>query len=162
MANFLQTPIFTEIILPFLFVFTLFFAILDRTKILGDDKRQINAILAFVVAGIFIGVGNYAGWIQEFTIFLIFAVVIVFIFMLVYGFAYGTKEGDPFKDKEWIKLTIGGIAFVALVIATLVITDSWDKVWSWFGEGNKGSNIALALIIIVAVWAVLAGGKKKE
>ena len=42
-------PIFMEYVLPFLLVFTLVFAILDKTKLLGEEKRQINAIMSLVI-----------------------------------------------------------------------------------------------------------------
>ena len=34
---------FLDYILPFVLVFTLIFAILTKTKLLGEDKKQINA-----------------------------------------------------------------------------------------------------------------------
>ena len=50
-------PLFVETILPFLLVFTLVFAILEKTKILGDGKRQIDAIVALVIGLIFVAFG---------------------------------------------------------------------------------------------------------
>ena len=159
MANFLQSELFSGIILPFLFIFSLFFAILEKSKLLGDEKRQINAIISFVIAGILIGFGKYVGWIQQFTIFLVIAITILFIFMLIYSFAYGDKEGDPFKEQKWIKLSIAGVALIALVIATLVITDTWDKVYDFFSAGSTGQNIIFIILIVAAIAAVLYGGK---
>ena len=45
----LSHPIFVETILPFLLVFTLVFAVLQKSKILGDNKKQIDAIVSLVV-----------------------------------------------------------------------------------------------------------------
>ena len=49
-----QHFIFQEFILPFLLVFTIVFAVLEKTKLLGDGKKQLDAIVAFVVGLIFV------------------------------------------------------------------------------------------------------------
>ena len=160
MANFLQNELFLEVIAPFLLIFTIVFAILDKSKLLGDDKKQINAIIALLVGGIFVGVGQYVDWIKDFTIFLTIALIILFIFMLVYSFAYGDTKGNPLSDNY--KKIIAGIAFVAVVIAALVITDTWSNVNDWFTDDARSGNIILVIVVAVAVGAVLFLGKKKE
>ena len=52
MANILNYPIIRDIVLPFILVFVLVFAILEKSKLLGDGKKQINAIIGFVIAAI--------------------------------------------------------------------------------------------------------------
>ncbi len=39
-----------DVMLPFLLVFVVFFAILAKTRILGEDKKKYNLILALVIA----------------------------------------------------------------------------------------------------------------
>ena len=58
MIGFLNKLGVYDVILPFLLVFTIVFAILEKTKILGIDKidgkelgkKNINAMVAFVIA----------------------------------------------------------------------------------------------------------------
>ena len=50
------SPYFLDYILPFVLVFTLIFAILQKTKILGEGKKQIDAIIGLVVGFILIAV----------------------------------------------------------------------------------------------------------
>lgn len=157
-SNFLQQPLFAEIILPFVLIFTLVFAILEKSKLLGEDKHQINAIIGLVIAAIFTAVGKYAGWIQQFMVFLVITVVILFVFMLIFAFFSGNTNGNPIPDnyKTWL----GIVAVVAVVVATLIITGFWDTLWDWVTADNRGANIALILIVVAAVWAVLGMGKK--
>ena len=56
--TFFTNPLFVETILPLLLVFVLVFAVLQKTKILGEGKRQIDAIVALVVAMIFVAFGQ--------------------------------------------------------------------------------------------------------
>jgi peptidoglycan/LPS O-acetylase OafA/YrhL len=162
MVNFLTLPLFKDIALPFLLVFALIFAILEKSKLLGDDKHQINAIIGFVIAGLFISFYNYVTMLQQFMIFLVISLIIIFVFMLFYGFVAGTKDGDIFKEQKWLKLGLGIIFFIALVVATLIITNTWGTVKDFFTSGTVGTNIIFGIIIIVAIAAVLFGGKKRE
>lgn len=163
MANFLLSyPIFTDIILPFLLVFVLLFAILQKTKLLGEGKLQIDAITAFVIAALFVTFTNAVHIVTQMTIFLTIAIVVLFVFMLIYGFAYGDTKGDPLAGQKWVKPTIGIIAFVSVIIGFLVISGWWDKTWNFFTNSNMGANAFFIIIVAGAIMAVLSGTKKKD
>ncbi|MBI2652090.1 hypothetical protein HYX00_01375, partial [Candidatus Woesearchaeota archaeon] len=38
-----------DVLLPFLLIFVIVFAILQKTKILGDSKKNLNVVVAIVV-----------------------------------------------------------------------------------------------------------------
>jgi len=158
--NFLTLPLFKDIILPFVLIFTLVFAILEKSRLLGEDKHQINAIIGFVMAGILITFSTQVEWISQFVIFLVISLMILFVFMLLYGFAYSGKDG--FTLGEGYKKLIAGIAFVAVVIATLIITGYSDKAVNFFTSDSIGSSILFIVIIAAAIAAVIFGGKKKD
>jgi len=40
----------TDVMLPFLLVFTIVFAVLEKTKVLGVDKKNFNVVVALVLA----------------------------------------------------------------------------------------------------------------
>jgi len=157
----LSNPLVTEIILPFLLVFVLIFAILDRTKILGDDKRQINAIISLAIALIFITFSKAVGIVTGLMPFLAVLAVIILIFFILYGFFASGKEG--LEINKGIKIAGGVVVLVALVIAVLVVTGYWDKL----KDSVSGSNVVLSTIILIAIVAgamavVLASGKSKD
>lgn len=158
MANFLtSSPIVQDLILPFVLIFTLVFAILEKSKLLGDDKKQINAIIAFVLAGMFLAFSNYVSWIKQFSVVLIIALFSIFVFLLIWGFVWGEKLGDPLKEAEGIKWTIGIIALIVVIVATLIITGYWDKM----AVSNEWvANIVFIIFIVAAVVSVLNQGKK--
>jgi hypothetical protein len=162
MANFLSYPIFSDYILPFILVFALVFAILQKSKLLGDGKQQIDAIIAFVMAAILVTFSTQVTWLKNFTVFLVIGMVILFLFMLLYGFAYGNTNGDPLAGAKWVKPTVGIIVFVAVIVGALVITDTWQKVLDFFTQGELGPNVVFIILIIVAILSVLNMGKKKD
>jgi len=162
MENFWTWPIFKDLILPFVLIFALVFAILERSKLLGEGKLQINAIVGFVVAALLTGVSYYVEIIQKLTIFLGVVITILFIFMLLFGFVSGDKEGDPFKEYKWMKNTLGVIIFVAFAVAILFITGAWDKLWDFLKNSDMGGSILMIIIVIVLIVAVVLGGRKKK
>jgi len=158
MANLLTLPVFTDIILPFLFIFTLIFAILEKSKLLGDDKHQINAITGFVVGAILISFANAIDIITQMTVFMAVSLVILFVFMLIYGFVYNGKDGELMG--KGLKTLLGIIIFIAVVIAVLLVTDSWDKVYDFFTRSDVGTNVVSIVLIAAAIAAVV--WKKKD
>ena len=50
----------TDVLLPFLLIFTIIFAILQKTKILGEDKKNLNVVVA-VVVGLLVVVPHVTG-----------------------------------------------------------------------------------------------------
>jgi len=164
MANFLLSyPIFTDIILPFLLIFVLVFAVLQKSKLLGEGKLQIDAIISFVIAAIFVTFTNAVHIVTQMTIFVTIALVLLFVFMLIYGFAYGDTKGDPLAGQKWVKPTIGIIAFIAVIAGFLVVSGWWDDVWRFLSGTNMGANIIFIILIAAAIIAVIKGaGKSKD
>ena len=160
MANILTYPIFKDIILPFILIFTLIFAILEKSKLLGEGKQQINAIIGFVVAGILVTFSTQVEWIQKFSVFLAVALIVYFVFMIIFGFTVGTTKGDVFENYKGMKALLGAIAFIAVAVAVLVITGWWGLVVTFFTQGEAGTNVLMIVIIAVAIIAVLYGKGK--
>ena len=50
----LQHWILTRFAFPFLLIFFIVFAVLEKTKLLGEGKKQLNALLSFVVSLVFV------------------------------------------------------------------------------------------------------------
>ena len=157
------SPIFVKGILPFLLVFTLIFAILDRSKILGEGKRQINAIIALVVALLLIAFAYPTGIITKITVYAAVAAVVIFVFLLLYGFiASDNKEG--LKLSSGIKTAGGIIVLVGLVIAVAWATGALTYLTGVLSGASGGAiwaNVLLVAVIVGMVALVLGTGEKK-
>lgn len=161
-ATILSHPLFVEAILPFLLVFAIVFAILDKTKVLGDKKRQINAIVSLVIGLLFISFGQAVGVIIQLIPFLAVSLVVLLVFLLIWGMVYGEGKFDIHKD---VKKAVGIIALIAVVIAMLWITDWWVWIYGLILAGSGGTiflNVLFAVVIIAAVWIVVASGKETK
>jgi len=157
-------PWFVDFILPFLLVFTLIFAILEKSKLLGEEKRQINAIVSLVIGLIFVSVGYGTGIIVQLSYFLVVCIVILFVFMLIFGFATNKTQGDMLN--KGLKIALGIIFGIAVIVAVLLITGWWDIIYDFVTNRGLGQTILINLFILAiiggAIAVVMSSGGKGE
>ncbi len=125
------SPLFIDYILPFVLVFTLIFAILQKTQLLGDGKKQINAIIGLIIGLILIAFPFARNIIVQLMPFLAVSAVILLVFMLLYGFIMGKKEGDVLH--KGVKIALGIILGLALITVLLFISGYWTPVYDFMG-----------------------------
>ena len=159
----LQHWIFTRFALPFLLIFFIVFGILEKTKLFGSDKKQLNALIAFVIGLILVGATSPTLTISNLILFLTIAIVVLFVALLLWGFVAG-EEGLKFdKIPKPLKWLIGGVIVVAVIIALLwalgaeitllgvasnfLFKSDWSKSF-W-------TNFSFVVVIIVALVLVL-------
>ena len=76
------SALFVETVLPFLLVFTIVFAVLEKTKILGDGQKRVDAIVALVIGLIFVAFGNATDIVVRMIPVLGVALVVILVFMM--------------------------------------------------------------------------------
>jgi hypothetical protein len=153
-------PLFTNIILPFLLVFTVIFAILEKTSILGKDKRQINAIVAFVFGLVSIGVPAVTGVLTKVIPVITVMIVILLSWMLVLGFIGGTTPEGGLPPV--LRLTLGIILAIAFIITILWATGALDFLRTQPWSDTVFTTIIIIVFIIAVISIVVsAGGKEK-
>ena len=110
-----QSGFFTNFVYPFLLLFFIVFAVLEKTKILGEDKKTLNAMIAFVIGLIFVSAVDPKLIVGNMILFLTVAIVIVFVVMILWGFVSAdNKKG--FEIEGWMKWVL----WIVLGIATIV------------------------------------------
>jgi len=155
------SPIFLDYILPFVLVFTLIFAVLQKTQLLGEGKKQIDAIVGMVIGLILIAFPFARNIVVQLMPFLAVSAIILLVFMLLYGFIVGKKEGDVLNTG--LKITFGIILGLALIVVILYSAGVWDYVYNFLFEQEAGAqvwiNVLIILVLVGAVVAVLKGKK---
>ncbi len=156
----LQSPLFVETILPFLLVFTIVFAVLQKSKILGDGKKQIDAIVSLVVGLIVVSFLKATQIIVTLMPFLAVSLVIIMVFLILWGIFW--KEGE-FDVGKKVKIAAGIVALIAVIIAVLMITGYWENIMGMFNSGSALlGNIIIIVIIAVAIIVALTSGKSES
>lgn len=158
----LSNPIFVETVLPFLLVFTIVFAILQKSEILGKGKKQIDAIVSLVVGLLVISFGQATGIIVQLIPFLAVSLVIILVLLILMGFF---SMGEPLKLHNNFKYAMWAAAIIAVIIAVLYITDGWLYILGFLSVNSSSNgivvNIIFIAIIIGAIFFVMRdkGGK---
>ncbi len=154
-----DNPFFTEMLLPFLLVFVVVFAILQKSKILGGGKAQIDALVALVIGLILIGVPQPREIIVGIMPWLAVGVAVILVFLILYGFVAGDLSNAP----DWMKIVFGILAGVFTLGVVLYITGLWGIIGGWL-SGGKSSNVWMNVLMIVLVIGAMAvavfSGKK--
>jgi membrane protease YdiL (CAAX protease family) len=152
--TFLQNPIFSQYIFPFLLVFFIIFAVLERTKLFGEGKKQINALTSFVIGLIFVTAIFPKIIVGNLVLFLTVAIVCVFVILLIWGFIFGDK--DKFELNNKLKWTLGITAGLAFVVAVVFATGFNVYLESLFANQTSGGTLVTNIIFIVVIAVALA------
>lgn len=167
-----------DVVLPFILVFTIMFAILEKTKVFGTDtvndvqysKKNLNAMTSFVIAFLVIASSKAVAIINESLakVVLLLLVSVCFL-MLVGSFMKETKDGVSLKG-GWAKF-FTGFMFVGLVIIflTSIRTDDGFTWWELFcqyvinnWDSTVVGSIGLVVIIVVFMYFIVREPEKKD
>ena len=163
----LQHWILTEFAFPFLLIFFILFGILEKTKVFGDEKKQLNALVAFVVGLIFIGAVSPKLVVENLILFLTVAIVVVFIGLLLWGFVAGEK-GLNFGDApKGLKALFGAVVVLAVAIALLwalgVQISFFEDVFDFLFKNSWSTDFwtnAIFIIVVIAAISLVVKGKE--
>src|SRR5574341_1471553 len=87
-----------DVVLPFILVFTIMFAILERTKIFGTEgekkytKKNLNAMVSFVIAFLVVASSKLVEAITKVSSEIIVLLLLVVFFLMMVGSFYTSKE----------------------------------------------------------------------
>lgn len=159
----LQHWIVTSFILPFLLIFFIVFGILEKSKLFGAEKKQLNAFIAFVIGLIFVGAIFPKLVVGNLILFLTVAIVVMFVALLLWGFVAG-EEGLKFEKMNKTVLRLIGVAIlIAVIIAVLWATGAKGTFFDFIFRQNWSKefwiNVAFVVVVIAALASVLRGGK---
>jgi len=136
-----------DIILPFLLVFTIMFAILEKTKVLGVEKvdgnettkKNLNSMVAFVVAFLVIASSQLVALISEVMSNVVLLLILAICFLMLVGVFFGTGEFTLEKFPGWTKFFMI-LMFIGIVVIFLNALDwlqylfaifiYWDSEWA--------------------------------
>ena len=153
-----------EVLLPFLLIFTLIYAVLEKSKIFGTEKigdteytkKNLNSMFAFVTSFLVVASSRLVAAINEAVANMVILLLLGICFLLLVGVFHTGKDeleiGKPFKSIfTWL-------AFIGIILIFLHALKTSDGTpWLFFAWGFVSKNIdtgamgALILTIIVVV-----------
>ncbi|NQV08223.1 hypothetical protein HQ529_00035 [Candidatus Woesearchaeota archaeon] len=149
----------TDVMLPFLLIFTILFAILQKTRVMGDEKKNLNVIISMIISLMVViphVLGSYPSeaWdpvvIMNNALPTVSLLVVAIIMMLILIGIFG-------GEARFLGATLPGfISFASVVLIILIFGGSagwWPGFWDWLM--NLVGADAVALIIIILVFGII-------
>ena len=146
--------------LPAILIFVLMYAILAKTKVLGENQ-WINATLSAVVAIMFITVIKAVTFTREFLPLISIALVVIMFLFVVFRFV-GVEGLAAGKGKILLTLGAGAVVLVlAGVVFKRVFNSAYMKIggalvaaWQAISQPEVAAAIVMLVTLVLATWLV--------
>lgn len=165
-----------DVVLPFLLIFTIIFAVLEKTKIFGMEhvgkeeytKKNLNAIAAFVIAFLFVASSRLVAVVNQAMANVVLLIVVSVSFLMLIGSFFSYKEETflekgPWRTSFMVLMTIGVLLIFMHALGWL--EPFWDYLLQYWDTSVVGS-IVLLIVIVIFMWFVTSGkapkAEKKE
>jgi len=148
-----------RVVLPFLLVFTMVFAILEKTKVFGTEKiggediprKNVNSIVAFVTAFLVVGSGQLVSIINQTVSQMVILLVLVICFMILVG-SFSKEDEGYFAEGSWYKGVFTGIMFIGILLIVMGSIELGGKNilligWEWLVDNITSTAVASVLLM---------------
>jgi len=169
---------FYNVILPFLLVYVVIFAILEKSKIFstndGSDKNQVknvNSIIAFVFGLFVVASIQTVRYLQNLILDIVIIIIFILCVLILLAFIFGEDYDKLFRNSEgkvkgWISWSIGLIVFFVAIYILFNILGIWTTIGNWFNSTSLGSDFGTYLVLIIIGFIIYAvtkdDGKKVD
>ncbi len=145
-----------DVILPFLLVFTIVFAILEKTRVLGTEKlgdkevtkKNINAMVSFVVAFLVIASTRLVAVINEVMANIVLLMILAVCFLLLVGVFFGTQEFTLKDYPAWVAFFMV-LMFVGIVLIFLNALSWLQPIFNFFRQWPQDIVVTVVFLLIV-------------
>ncbi len=159
----------TDALLPFLLIFTILFAVLQKSNILGEGKRNFNVIVSTVISLMVViphVTGSYPANRDVIDIMnsalpqISIVVVAILMALLLIGILGG--------ESKWMGGSLSGvIALLAFVIVAYVFGAeagwwaNYPSQWRWWGS-DTSSVVLIILVFAIVIWYITREPSKAD
>lgn len=161
-----------DIVLPFILIFTIVFAILEKTKVFGTEnidgkpytKKNLNATTAFVIAFLVITSSQLVEVITKVSANTVVLLLLSILFLMLVGSFF--KEGEPVHLTGGWNILFMVIMFIGIVLIFLDALGWLTDLQNYFGGTTRGDAIgAIVLVVIIIlfiIWVVKGSNNSKS
>jgi len=161
-----------DVVLPFLLIFTLVFAMMEKTKIFGTEKydgkeltrKNLNGMTSFVVAFFVIASTRLVAIVNEVLANTVLLLLLVICFLLLAGSFHSGKE-EFFLQGKW-KTFFMVIMFIGIVLIFLNalgwLQVIYENIFFRFDSVTVSSIVLIAIIVGFIFYATASPKEKKK
>jgi len=147
-----------DVVLPFLLVFTIVFAILEKTKAFGTEKlgskdkeytrKNLNAMTAFVSAFFVVASTQLVAIVNTVVAHSVLLLLMVILFLMLAGSFHSGKE-EFFLEEGFWRTTFMVIVFAGIVLIFLNALGWLDIIW--YNLFFRFDSVTVSSLVLVAV-----------
>jgi len=145
-----------DVLLPFLLIFTIVFAVLQKTKILGD-RKNFNVVIALIVGLSVVIPHIVGGYPPEADVVELINVIIPQISLVAVALLMLLLLVGIFQP-AWVSRSISGLLALVSVIAVVIIfggaLDWWESDWIYYFGEETISLIVAILVFGIIIWFI--------
>ena len=152
-----------DVVLPFLLVFTIVFAILEKTKVLGLDeidgkkytKKNLNSMASFVISFFVVASTKLVSAINEALANIVLLLLLVVFFLVLIGSFF--KEGEEVVLEKGWRTFFMTILFIGIVLIFLNALDWLSPFWDYLTDHWETSwvgSLILIIVILLFMWYI--------
>lgn len=161
LQNLEQMGVF-NIIVPFLLVFAILFAILDKSKILGE-RKNISVVVALAISLMVIVVTPVVEIMQKAIPGVSLVIVAVLMFLILVGLLGGSTKWGGGSLGGWVAI----ISFIVVVYIFGHAAGWWQAGWleSTLGISLNDQTVATVIVLLVfgiIVWFITRDDNKEK
>ena len=139
-------------IFSFLFVFVLIYALLAKTKILGENKF-VHIFLSLLLAVFFLVRASFVEFVNLSSAWFAIFIVCVFFILLLVAFVQKDVEKIMKPGVAWVLIAILVIGLLFSASSVFGLAFKWTEVQGWAGTGWFGA-LALVAIAAIVAWVI--------
>jgi hypothetical protein len=157
----------------FLLAFIILYAILAKTKILGENN-YILLFVSFILTSVFMSVSSLKLYLGTIIPWMVIMVVIVFLLLVLAGISFKKLDDVMSKRFSWAFLIILIVIFAIAAIYVfnpvldpdLIVasgsgdTSLMDQLRDYFGGSTVAGTILLIIVAAVVAWVITKKAKK--
>lgn len=158
---------FYDVLLPFVLVYAVVFAILEKSGIFsksdGDKQaKNVNAVIAFVFGLFVVASLQTVRYIQDLIVNIVMFIIFILVTLILLGFIFGKDYFDHlFKDANGNvkKGLVWSVASIVILISAGLLFEILG-VWAWlndwlnldFNNSSLSTVVVVGLIVGTLVW----------
>ena len=158
-----------DVVLPFLLTFTVVFAILEKTRVLGTyevegvkySKKNLNAIASFVTALLVVASTKLVSVINKALANIVLLLILIVFFLLLIGAFFKEGEGVFLKEGGW-RTFFMTLVFIGIVLIFLDALNWLKPFWDFLSEHWETQWVASLILLVFIVLFIYYITKEKE
>tara|TARA_Y100000310_G_scaffold277305_1_gene294955 strand:- start:31 stop:585 length:555 start_codon:yes stop_codon:yes gene_type:complete len=158
-----------DVVLPFLLVFTIVFALLERTKVFGMEKiegkeytkKNLNSAAAFVIAFLVVASSELVEVITEVSSKFVVLLFLIVLFLLLVGSFFKEEPHGVFLEGGW-KTAFMVVVFLVLVFIFLDALNLTQDIFDFLSGTNRGEFVGSALLLVLIILFIVYVTQEKQ